>query len=79
MSNNVLVSPRRLRNVTVNPASPTLLTVSCGTPVTTLVLTEVRTWASLVAQTGEATCSAGDLGTSPGAGRSPGGGNGNPL
>ena len=37
-------------------------------------------WASLLAQLGkESTCSAGDLGSVPGWGRSPGGGHGNPL
>ena len=37
-------------------------------------------WASLVAQTSgkESTRNAGDLGSIPGSGRSPGGGNGNP-
>jgi len=35
-------------------------------------------WASLVAQT-ETAYSAGDLGSIPRSGRSPGGGNGNPL
>ena len=34
---------------------------------------------SLVAQTKESTCNAGDLGLIPGSGRSPGEGNGNPL
>ena len=37
-------------------------------------------WASLVAQLGkESTCNAGDLGSTPWLGRSPGGGHGNPL
>ena len=37
-------------------------------------------WAFLVAQTlKESTCNAGDLGSIPGLGRSPGGGHGNPL
>ena len=36
-------------------------------------------WASLVAQMVESACNAGDLGSTPGWGRSPGGGNGNPL
>ena len=37
-------------------------------------------WASLVASDGtESTCNAGDLGSIPGLGRSPGGGHGNPL
>ena len=36
-------------------------------------------WASLVAQTVESACNAGDLGSIPGSGRSPGEGNGNPL
>ena len=35
--------------------------------------------ASLVAQTVESACSAGDPGSVPGSGRSPGEGNGNPL
>ena len=35
--------------------------------------------ASLVSQTKESTCNAGDLGSIPGWGRSPGEGNGNPL
>ena len=36
--------------------------------------------ASLIAQTvKESACNAGDLGSIPGSGRSPGGGNGNPL
>ena len=37
-------------------------------------------WASLVAQDGkQSACRAGDLGSIPGSGRTPGGGNGNPL
>ena len=38
-------------------------------------------WASLGAQTGKnpPACNAGDLGSIPGSGRFPGGGNGNPL
>ena len=36
-------------------------------------------WASLVAQTVKSVCNAGDLGSIPGLGRSPGGGHGNPL
>ena len=35
--------------------------------------------ASLVAQMVESACNAGDLGSIPGSGRSPGEGNGNPL
>ena len=36
-------------------------------------------WSSLVAQTVESACGAGDQGWIPGSGRSPGEGNGNPL
>ena len=36
-------------------------------------------WTSLVAQMVDSTCSAGDMGSVPGLGRSPGEGNGNPL
>ena len=36
-------------------------------------------WASLVAQTKELTCDVGNLGSTPGLGRCPGGGHGNPL
>ena len=36
-------------------------------------------WASLVAQTVDSACNAGDLGLIPGWGRSPGGGHGHPL
>ena len=36
-------------------------------------------WASLVASGKASTCDAGDVGSIPGSGRSPGGGNGNPL
>ena len=36
-------------------------------------------WASLVAQTIKSACGAGDLGSVPGLGGSPGGGRGNPL
>ena len=39
----------------------------------------VSVWASLVAQTEESSCNAGDLGSIPGLGRSPGRGPGNPL
>ena len=38
-----------------------------------------KTWTSLVAQTVEYACRAGDLGSNPGSGRSPGEGNGNQL
>ena len=38
-----------------------------------------HSWASLVAQTKESACNAGDLGSIPGLGRSPGGGHGKPL
>ena len=41
---------------------------------------EKHLWTSLVAQTGKVSVyNAGDLGSSPGLGRSPGEGNGNPL
>ena len=41
---------------------------------------QTRPWASLVAQDSkEPACNVGDLGSIPGAGRSPGRGNGNPL
>ena len=40
---------------------------------------EIQTRASLVAQTKESACSAGDLGSILGLGRSPGGRHGNPL
>ena len=40
---------------------------------------EIQTRASLVAQTKESACSAGDLGSILGLGRPPGGAHGNPL
>ena len=40
---------------------------------------EIQTRASLVAQTKESACSAGDLGSILGSGRPPGGAHGNPL
>ena len=39
----------------------------------------LSTWASLVAQVKKSACQAGGTGSIPGLGRSPGGGNGNPL
>ena len=44
-----------------------------------LVCSNSNTWAYLVAQLKASACNARDPGSIPGSGRSPGGGNGNPL
>ena len=70
----------------IHLCSPGMLTLSLahGEDSKNVWATEIgwpslKQWASLVAQRLESACYAGDLGSIPGSGRSPGGGPGNPL
>ena len=70
----------------IHLCSPGMLTLSLahGEDSKNVWATEIgwpslKQWASLVAQKLESACYAGDLGSIPGSGRSPGEGNGNPL